>query len=1132
LKFYRFLGSILCLSICSFVSKTFGQSAATAPPSVSEIIIKQDVLGHGFDIREIDPKSWGSSSKGKTLIQGTINQEQINTKTETTFHFITTPYEYEKILLEADTLSSLYRAYKSNAYYKPLDQDGRSDQLFVYTEKKKPLYKKRLNTTPDRVLDSALIADFDRLGRDITAEGFIHRYGTHYAQEVTYGGLFLRRNLIEVDDFIYSPYDKESFKEKVIADIEVVHTKAEDTDPYINSGTSTSFTVGGNSAALWPSDWEATVSEQPKPISVILKPYTTLLQNTLLVDIDDKATKIHLLDSVIQQTMLHTRSEMQTETPSTFYKKYSLRFQQRITSIVKKSTGKDEENPTEYTGDIFFGGFSKDDAILETQPLIQYGGLSLETLITDEEVIVDQNLIVTIKPEDIEYGYVSVWDDTKKLFKSEERKTLRVSGPEENKTRYKEALVRKVNKTIEIETVDKDLYELNYSLELVKEKKLIQNLTTSYNYVLGTELVAAAATGNIERLDALFKQNGNPQSSGIITAIISNKQPNEVLNFVLDKGVIPTTEDLDLLFDPDNYNEEKALILLERGAPPKNNMIYKAVAYKSDRVIYALFREGATPKNNDLAFALKRNHYPTVKALMSEEYDEFVSGKNELLLATENNDDQLAEKFIELGSTSDAYILRKALDFDNPELKKVITEVTEPGGEVLELAAEKNDTGLFDYFVRKNAKIATNVAAELATDNNNIEILDLALKNGGEATEALSYAIEKDNKPAIEVSLKNSAKPDAAFDYAAEKEDDELFSDLLTKYEGTPSIALEAAVKEDRLPYVEQIITLKPEDINTTDVVVLAVSNESLSMVKLLTENNADPNQGLGEAVNKENLEITEYLIDQGAQSTAPEIIKEAVKRENISLSKVLVEKGNANVNDAIVEAAETENVVIASYLLNKGATADKAIKTAMETNNEELILVMLDTNPVLDPSFISTAARKGNLRVLKALLDRGLDPSEAVADALRYRKTAALKLLLEQQVILSYDLLETAISYNYPEGVALLLEQGIEPNAPFIDGRYPLHLLMTAYDETDNKILATLLNYGDADPNVRNKLGETPLHLAVQQGATSIKLIEKLMIKGANPDTLTEDGSSVQDYAPDKATRSILKKFRKEQRF
>ena len=1108
----------------------YSQSSADSTSSVSDITITQDVLGHGFDIREIDPKSWGSSSKGVSLIQGAVAKEKVNTTTVTNFHFITTPYEYEKKLLNADTLSQPYRAYKSNAYYKPLDQDGRSDQLFVYTEKKKPLYKKRLNAFKNSMIDSALIADFSRLGRDITAEGFIHRYGTHYAQEVTYGGLFLRRNLIKADDFIYSPYDKKSFKEKVIADIETVHTEAPDTDPYINSGKSTSFTIGGNTAALWPEDWEPTVIEQSQPIAVILQPYTSLLRNVTLDDIQDKEVKIQLLDSVIQQTMEHTRSEIQKETPTTFYQKYSLRFQQRITSIVKKSTGKDEENPTEYTGDIFFGGFSKDDAMLEVQPLIQYGGLSLETLITDEEVTVEQNLMVTIKPEDIEHGYVSVWDDTKKLFKSKDRKTLRVSGPEKNKTRYKEALVRKVNKTIEIETVDKDLFELDYSLELIKEKEFIQNLTTSYNYVLDTELVSAAGTGDLERLDVLFKQNGNPQSSGMIRAIISNKQSSEVLNFVLDKGVIPTTADLDLLFEPDNFDKEKALILLERGTQPKNNMIYKAVAYKSANVIYALFREGATPKNNDLSFALKRNHYPTIKALMSEQYDEFLAGKNELLLAAENNDEDLAQKFVDLKATADAYILGKALEHDNLALKQVIKAVTEPDSEVLELAASKNDTDLFDYFIRKNAKIETNVAAEIATDNNNIQILDLALKNGGEATEALSYAIAKNNKPAIQVSLDNKAKSDAAFDYAVEKEDDELFSNLLTKYNGTPSIALEAAVKKDRLSYVQQIITLKPAAINTSEVVAFAVSNESLSMVKLLTENNADPNEGLTEAVNKENIEITEYLIDQGAQSIAPELLQEAVQKENIDLSKVLVEKGNANVNDGIVAAAETENVAIATYLLDKGATVDKAIKTAMETTNEELILLMLDNNPIIDPSFISTAARKGNLNVVKELVERGLDPTGAVIDALRYKKTDVLEFLLSYDVQLSYDLLEIAISYNYPDGVRQLLDKNIEPIAAFSDGRFPLHVVTTAFDETDIEIIELLIVQG-ADLNIQNNFGETPLHLATRQNDPQLEVIQKLLDLGANPDIVTKNGDTALDYAQDKEIKSLIKKFKKQKR-
>ena len=215
-----------------------------------------------------------------------------------------------------------------------------------------------------------------------------------------------------------------------------------------------------------------------------------------------------------------------------------MQFRQEIISIVKTSTGQDEQNKTDFTGDIFFGGFSKDEAILLTKPLIERGGLRLETLITDEKVSLDRNVLITIKPEDIKKGYVSVWDDTKKLFKGDGRTRLRVSGPPEAHTTYKEALRRVVKKTVQIETIDKDLYEIVYSLELVKQSEFITNLQDTYNYTLDSEIVAAVSNANLKRLDSLFIQNGNSQASGLIKAIILNKHSNYLLNYILDLSLI------------------------------------------------------------------------------------------------------------------------------------------------------------------------------------------------------------------------------------------------------------------------------------------------------------------------------------------------------------------------------------------------------------------------------------------------------------------------------------------------------------------------------------------------------------------------------------------------------------------
>lgn len=1094
----------------------------TTPPP--KVVIQNDVLGHGFDIRYADPMSWGTSSKGKALITGTLSTSTAQSTSPATYHFITNPYEFEHEILRSDSLQRPFLSINSAAYFKPLKQDGSDKLLFVYSKKKTITSKASLQNGSLKKLDSALISDFSRLGRDITPEGFIHRYGTHFASAVTYGGLFLRRNLYYVDDYIYSPYTKEEFQQHLIEDMNAFYSREEDTDTYINTKIGDDFSVGGNTSADWHTQWEETVQSRSHPVDVTLQRYSDLLETVSIPGLKEKAVKVKILDSIISIYEGRVKDSLQRQLDPIFFKKYSLRFKQKLTKIVKTSMGRDTDDPNDYTGDIFFGGFSKDDAILKQLPLVEYGGIRLETLITDEEIQIDRNVIVTIKPEDLNRGYVSVWDDTKKLFKSKDRTTLRVSGTNEAKTVYKDALLRVVEKQVELETVDKDVYTVTYTLELLKDKGYIENTTTTYNYVLDTELVAAAAIGDIEKLSELFNRNGDRNSSGIIKAILVNKQSSEVLNFVLDKGVIPTTEDLDTAFELEYYDAKKILILLERGAVPKNNMIFKAVAYKDADAIYALFREGAEPRNNDLDQALKIYHYPAVKALMSEAFEEFEAGKNELLLAASNNDEEMASQFIRLGAIADAYILEQATQFDNEALKNVIVPVTEASGETLEVVAKINDTELFDYFVKKEAKIETNKAAEIATDNKNTKILDLALKNGGEATEALNYAIEKNYKEGVVVSLENKAKPEAVFAYAIEREDAQLFEDALVVYEGSPEIALQEAVKQDKLGLAKTVIDLKRKDINPTNAVEIAVSNQNLSMVELLIENDADPNEGIREAISRENVSITAFLIRSGAETLKPEYIQEAVKKENFELSKLLVEQGTANVNDAIVEATKTANVEITEYLLDKGATPVEALKEAMETNNEDIIMLLLEKTITIAPDFISTAARKGNAVIIEELIKRGSDPQVGFEDALRYKQTDAVTLLLEKGAVANQESLRIAVSYGFVDGVRLLITQGMDSNVAFPGGDYPMHMVATSFEDHDMAMIALLLKAG-ADINVTNRKGETPLHLAIQGGQDNKPLIDKFIELGANLKVKAKNGDSPIDYAPDKELKSYLKK-------
>lgn len=1094
-------------------------------------VLLNDVLGHGFDIRYVDALDWGASSKGRALVKGGNIGKVSDTISPTSYHFVTTPYEFERELLQTNITGRPYLAVNAKSHYKPLREDGSDKLLFVYTRKSQALLKKYV-VPEEKYLDSAMIEDFRRLGRDITPSGFIYRYGTHYAQEVLAGGRFLQRHSINVDDYIYSPYNEQEFKENVIKEVTAIQNHNEDTTPFIKASKTSVFTIGGEDQASSPEKWLPTVSKNPRPIEVKLQKLSDLLRTASISGIDNKVEKLRLLDSIITDALSQTQSQVKQVQKGSFYKKYSLQFNQEITSIVKKSVGKENIDQKAFTGDIFFGGFSKDEAILKTRPLIERGGLRLETLITDEKIRLDKSVLITIKPEDIRNGYVSVWDDTKKLFKDNGRTNLRISGPPEAHTSYQEALRQVITKQVIIETIDKDVYEIEYRLSLIKPQEIIENFAASYNYILDSEILAAVSNGNINRLDSLFASNGNPRADGLIESIIINKHSNKLLNYVLDKGAQPTTSDLDLLFEPENFDEKKVLILLERGAKPKNNMIYKAVAYRSAPVIYALFREGATAQNNDLALALKGKDYNTIKALMSSAYEPFPAGKSDLSLAVSNNDEALAKKFIDLGAISDAEILSITLEKENPNLESIIVPVTEASSAALEVAAKNNKTALFSYLLSKNAILESNTSVEIAIDNNNTTILNLALKNGGDPTQALQYAIKKENRDAIIISLQNKAEPDTVFEYATAIKDESLFNDALNLYGGTPSIALDQAVKRNSLPMATTVLKSKAEDINPSESVPIAVTNENLEMLSLLIDNKANPTEGMSSAIEIENVSITEYLISKGAETTDPKYLQETARNNNLELTKLLVEKGKAKADNAIIDAAIEGNLEIVKFLLDKGAYADEALREAMETTHEEVILFLMDkVKKELDSEYLLTASRKGNNRVVRKLIEDGfLDPTAAIISAIKYNKSSVLSLLLENGGIPKENDFIEALELNFFEGIALLLNKGFfNANTAFKNGNYPLHITASSYEPIDSKIVLLLLEKG-AYIDAQNDNGDTPLHIAARLPEVEIPIVQLLLNNSANAQITNYKKETPLNLANAKPIKNLLRRAARRQ--
>jgi hypothetical protein len=249
--------------------------------------------------------------------------------------------------------------------------------------------------------------------------------------------------------------------------------------------------------------------------------------------------------------------------------------------------------------------------------------------------------------------------------------------------------------------------------------------------------------------------------------------------------------------------------------------------------------------------------------------------------------------------------------------------------------------------------------------------------------------------------------------------------------------------------------------------------------VKLLLEHGADPNQHAKDGSPALVLAAGDYakvraLVEKGAEVDA---------RSPMGRTALLV------------AAAQRDSFRIASYLLEHGADP-KALDGAPE-------FLSHGTNATA----LMYAARSGDSRTMKLLLDRGLDANAAttsgntaLCDAISARNQEAVRLLISHGAKVNFTFGPTKqtplIWASFQEAPAIveeLLEAGADVNAKDALGSTPL-VWAAMSERDDTRTVGALLSAG-ASVNVTTAMGETPLSWAKRRGATGIvALIETEM--------------------------------------
>jgi ankyrin repeat protein len=305
---------------------------------------------------------------------------------------------------------------------------------------------------------------------------------------------------------------------------------------------------------------------------------------------------------------------------------------------------------------------------------------------------------------------------------------------------------------------------------------------------------------------------------------------------------------------------------------------------------------------------------------------------------------------------------------------------------------------------------------------------------------------------------------------------------------------------------------------------IKAVHENDIRMVKELLESGTDPNEKGYEGVTPlvvasvhGNLEIALALLESGADTEwepegAQSALVSALVYGHDEIANLLLERGaDPRAQDwlAFYYACEYGRIPFIHRFLNLGAPPDLQIDD--------------------EPTPLMEAAGRGNLDVVKILIDAGADPNRknregmtaydiAVSNSGFLENTQPVIDFLDKTTRKSTQSLMAAVQAGNAELTEQLIAQGAQVNTS--DREFQYSPLSWAAERGSKKIAQLLIDAG-ANIEVRDWMSQTPLWSAVSGNHTSVA---RLLIKaGADVNVVDDSGDTLLQHAVwCESTRSI----------
>lgn len=522
-----------------------------------------------------------------------------------------------------------------------------------------------------------------------------------------------------------------------------------------------------------------------------------------------------------------------------------------------------------------------------------------------------------------------------------------------------------------------------------------------------------------------------PDHSSLKSAAIVNS--TELFDLCKNKGAfLQNNEPLDLAIDKNNLEILKSGITIGGNA---SAALIKSVNVKNKNAIKICLDNKANP-NPAFAFAVAQNDEPFFNELIVTYGGLPNDGAMQALQGFKM---QMLKNAIAYGADP-SLLVAKAAELDSfPYLKTIVESGGNPDPAMF-VVITKNRPKSLELLLNNNASTGNFDFLKRAIELKSLTMTKLLVENGADYNKGL--------KEAASISINDSA----------------ICEYLCLQGANPANLIISTAANEKQYSITKILLNYGA---NPNEGMPVAVQNNLTQTVKLLLDFNAKPNGYMGTPACKGNITMVKFLLAAGASPN--DGIKEAVQCNQNQIADTLLNLGATVNNEMLISPIESGNLKMVQSLIQNGVDPQSGIVKSVEFNKPEILNYLIQQGAIASEQSLLILAVQKNYNLIVPILVKAGAP-------LKYQDPKNGNTFLH---IASQNYLTTKSLIQSGDTASI--------NAKNNNGETPLHL---AVKNKKNLNTVQFLIRSGANVNAVNNKGKTVRKVA--KGRKNKKLLKK----------------------------------------